>query len=749
MASPKLHLQQDFISLVLSTARSTSKKKLKKKQIKKTNPQRLHDFLDNHHLDLNFEIGNQSPLSLAAKDPTTLHTLLCHKNVDVNLRFRDGRTCLFAAVEATQTESLRLLIHNGATINHKDNMGRSPLALAAELGHDDHAKILVEANADISSADEQMYTPITGAILNHRNEVLEFLLSKTVGTPTYHDRYGRSPLVIAAEVGNIQGMRLLIRTKISGKLSFNESERSLLIWTIISRDLDMVQLLLEADSNLVNHRVKGRTPLSVAAETGEAGMMRQLIDAGADPNAADEKIWPPLSTLTFKNRIPRKSTLLEIDNYATSHIGTCQTPLHLTVRLGHQKGLELLLKFVADVNLKDSQGRTELAWAVEKGRLMTVETILNAQGVEVDCHDVHGQTPFLMAARLGKVDILTKLFDSGANINSEDKQQMTPLAWAVKTKQRKVVGILLDLPGIGVDQPNNDGRTPFSLAAELGLIPIMQLLLKKQADPHKVDYYGHSAFWWIFKSRDWPEPRLTDSTVGNPFDFYFLVNDLPEPNKKDPSGRNWLSWAACCGDAEIVDYLLQNEAVDANIRDDAQDPFSRTPLIWALERGEETIIDLLKEHDNMSLHLLVQGARSTSRDKALQLIRALIQAKYNVNQRDFKGRMPLHLACLGADKDVVLELINAAADINCKDHAGKTPLQYALGVKCKRAVQLLLNSPSVDLKPVTSKEWFNLEPMRAPWVQITKRANTLGFDIEFVSGTLRDWLPGPKESRLW
>ncbi|KAF9888944.1 hypothetical protein FE257_008113 [Aspergillus nanangensis] len=734
-----LRLQRDFLSLVFSTVKQTKNRK--------RNTRRLHTFLDNPYVDLNFEIDGVSPLSLATKESKILDILLRRKDVDVNFCLSEGRTCLFAAVQANRLESLELLIQNGALVNHKDNEGRNPLALAAELGHYDLVEILVEANADIGSTDEQMYTPITRAILGQRNEILEYLLSQSIEFPTNHDRYGRTPLIIAAGAGNIQGMQLLIKTKTSSDL-FNESERSLLVWAIIRRDLDTVQLLLEADPSLVNQRVKGRTPLSVAAETGEVGIMRQLIDAGADPNAADEKTWPPLSALRFENHIPDQSTLLAIENYASSHIGTCQTPLHLTARLGHQKGLELLLKLVADVNLKDNQGRTALARAVEKGHPMTVETLLNAQGVEVDCHDVHGQTPFAMAARLGEVGILKKLFDSGANINSEDMQKVTPLAWAVMERRQSVIEVLLDLPGIGVDQPNNDGRTPFSLAAEQGLIPIMQLLLDKQADPHQFDRHGNNAFGWIFKRRDKPEPRLINTAVGNPFELHILVKNLPEPNKKDQSGRNWLSCAALYGDTEIVGNLLQNEAVDVNIRDDAQESFSRTPLIWALERGDETIIDLLKERDNISLHLLVQEGRSILHYKALQLIGTLIQANYDVNQRDFKGRTPLHLACLEADGDAVLDMINAGAGMNSRDYAGKIPLQYALEVRCKRAVRLLLNAPSTYLEPVLSNEWFNLDPKRASWIQITKRANGLGFDFELISDTLCDWLPGPKESRL-
>ncbi|KAE8366569.1 hypothetical protein BDV27DRAFT_155844 [Aspergillus caelatus] len=56
--------------------------------------------------------------------------------------------------------------------------------------------------------------------------------------------------------------------------------------------------------------------------------------------------------------------------------------------------------------------------------------------------------------------------------------------------------------------------------------------------------------------------------------------------------------------------------------------------------------------------------------------------------------------------------------------------------------------PSADLKPVLSDEWFNLGPKRASWIQITKRAHSLGFDFELINDTYCDWLPEPKESRL-
>ena len=46
--------------------------------------------------------------------------------------------------------------------------------------------------------------------------------------------------------------------------------------------METVQLLLEADNSLANHRVKGRTLLSIAIELRDVGITKLLINIGAD-----------------------------------------------------------------------------------------------------------------------------------------------------------------------------------------------------------------------------------------------------------------------------------------------------------------------------------------------------------------------------------------------------------------------------------------------------------------------------------
>lgn len=724
----------------------------------KKNIKRLENYLRNPFLDINFQIDGISPLAKATSEWRVLNELLQHEGIDLNFRNCDGRTSLFFAVDCPRTDSLRLLINKGALLDQRDNEGRTPLSLAAELGRLDHVKVLVESNADINSADSKSWTPLFWAVSSQHLETAKYLLNQDVNSD-HQDVNGQTPLAIAAATGNAESIRCLIDTKAKGRRIIG-IERDLLLWAIFHQDIVTVQLLLKADESLANHRVKGRTPLSMATELGDIGITKLLIDAGADVHALDEIRWPTLSKWLFETYLPPDEILQQIEHFSANYHPTKQPPLLLAAEFQCVDILQVLLDANASVNSVDVKKWTALAWAVEKRHDAVVEILLEIPGISVDSRDATGRTPLIMAARLGEMKILNQLLKSNAVINSEDEEKWTSLSWAVANGHEQTVEFLLRAPGVCVDHQDGQGRTPFSLAAERGFIQIMHLLIENGADPHVPDNEGHTGFWWFLKARHdlfiRSPNHLSRPGLGgtvNPFSLQALICALPIPNKKDQSGRNWLSWAAEYGDDEVVRYFLEVEdkadKVDINICDGTEDTFSRTPLIWALEGGNEAVVDLLKDGDTISLHLLVEGISSIKQEKVLGLVITLLQAGYNPNQPDQKGRTPLHLACLEGSQELVSALIKANADPRSRDHTGEIPLQYALKARSKAVVDLLLNAPSTDLKPVRSKEWFAMGNKEPSWIQITRRSRSHGFELELINDLECDWLPRAKETRLW
>ena len=105
-------------------------------------------------------------------------------------------------------------------------------------------------------------------------------------------------------------------------------------------ETEAIKELLEAglDPNPVNDH--GLTPLTVATALGHTDIMRILLDAGVDPN------W------TSKNE----------------YYPCMATPLHWAAYLGHTNAVTALLEGGADKNAATKNGETPINWANAAGR---------------------------------------------------------------------------------------------------------------------------------------------------------------------------------------------------------------------------------------------------------------------------------------------------------------------------------------------------------------------------------------------
>jgi ankyrin repeat protein len=657
--------------------------------------------------------------------------------LDVNFEI-DGVSPLAKAASESQVLK-KLLQHEGTDLNFCNCNGRTGLFFATECRRTDSLRLLIRK----------------GALLDQR------------------DNEGRTSLSLAAELGHLDHLQILVDSNANVELADRQGWTPL-FWAVSTQHDETVEYLLSNPNVNSEHQdVKGQTPLLIAAEARNFGILRSLIDAKMERRQIpiierDLLIWA-----IFQRDIETAKLLLHADESLANQRVKGRTPLSMATELGDVSMTSLLIDAGADVHALDKTRWPSLSGLLFDSYLPPDNILQQIEQFPAKHHPTK-QSPLLLAAKFGRVEILqellsvnarldknkiiNKLLGTNAAINSEDDQRWTSLSWAVTSGHQQTAEFLLELPGAFVDHQDGQGRTPFSLAAERGYVEIMILLINNRANPHVPDKEGHTGFWWFLKARhdlsiSSPSPVCRPNIGGsvNPFRLLSLIEALPNPNQKDRNGRNWLSWAAEYGDEEVVQYFLQSEGkvekVDINIRDGTEDTFSRTPLIWALEGENEAVINLLKDDDTSSLHLLIEGRSSVEQGKVLSLVTTLLKAGCKLDQPDQKGRTSLHLACRTGNQKLVSALINAKANLNSEDHTGKTPLQYALEERSKAVVDLLLNAPSTDLKPVSSQEWFNLGDNRPSWVQIT-RTQRQGFELELINELEYDWLPGPNESRL-
>jgi ankyrin repeat protein len=175
----------------------------------------------------------------------------------------------------------------------------------------------------------------------------------------------------------------------------------------------VVALLLAAEAVEV--------PLSMAAEQGDEKVVKALLDAGADPNAAHRTQLRPLIAAT-KGR----------------HAGV----------------VALLIEAGADPN-----PGSPIFIAVHHGDEGIIGSILSAGGrLDLTCTYGHDEKPLALAAVQSKgnqLAILKLLLDAGVDPNAGHRVGVTALMHACEEGNHPVVRLLLDTAGIDIQRRRN------------------------------------------------------------------------------------------------------------------------------------------------------------------------------------------------------------------------------------------------------------------------------------------------------
>lgn len=136
-------------------------------------------------------------------------------------------------------------------------------------------------------------------------------------------------------------------------------------------------------------------------------------------------------------------------------------------------------------------------WACENDKAMfaTVTTILEyvvRNGVDLDLAEtMNGCTPLQLAAGHNKMNFATLLLNLGANINGPQGRAGFTLHYALCSRNKAMVNLLLER-GVRVDD-SLPGRSILVSAIKMELGDLVPLLFEKGADIHQTGPVGESA----------------------------------------------------------------------------------------------------------------------------------------------------------------------------------------------------------------------------------------------------------------
>ncbi len=105
------------------------------------------------------------------------------------------------------------------------------------------------------------------------------------------------------------------------------------------------------------------TRLMRASASGEVGSVQELLEGGADPNAANERGETALSLAAQFGRTEVIALLLGRGALVDAPDTDGVTPLMKAARFGREEAVEELLRGGADRERKDREGRDAASWA--------------------------------------------------------------------------------------------------------------------------------------------------------------------------------------------------------------------------------------------------------------------------------------------------------------------------------------------------------------------------------------------------
>ncbi|OHT16718.1 hypothetical protein TRFO_12977 [Tritrichomonas foetus] len=337
---------------------------------------------------------------------------------------------------------------------------------------------------------------------------------------------------------------------------------------------------------------------------------------------------------------------------------------------------KLNLKLALHENIKD-EDLTPFIYCVDNGQLDIAKLILSFQKVD---HQTKNQAEQILPKfsknnETKKVKMILKL--KGIDYDCNNKSGETPFFYAVQNKNVKIAKMLLRYAN-GIEKKNKSNRT-----YDIAIKSINEDMLANLEPPIIIDKLADVYFLIeMFRSNDMD---LIMKTINEKrIDYHKCISIHRE---------NPLHIACLNRNLPLVKKLLTLSPDLINITDDEGD----TPLHMAISVGSFEIAKLLIDSkanvyitDNSGNYPIHTAARCGQNQIFEYLLKNDPQLGYLINQKN--GYTPLHYACM-CNNYAMVNILKATpvVDIHILDHKGFEAYRYT---SRKKIVRLLTNNPS-------------------------------------------------------
>lgn len=188
------------------------------------------------------------------------------------------------------------------------------------------------------------------------------------------------------------------------------------------------------------------------------------------------------------NWIKKSFYLIVLIGFSTAHAGSYDDFFQAISR-NNASAVEQLLERGIDPNTPNPAGIPALMLALKLPTSEVAEALLARPDIHVEVRNAEDESPLMLAALDGKLEICQTLIERDADVN---KPGWAPLHYAATNSHIPVMQLLLDHHAY-IDAASPNGSTPLMMAAMYGNASAVKLLLESGADPSLKNDLGLTA----------------------------------------------------------------------------------------------------------------------------------------------------------------------------------------------------------------------------------------------------------------
>ena len=290
---------------------------------------------------------------------------------------------------------------------------------------------------------------------------------------------GNNALLLATQNGRAGALQALIKEGVAIDV-VDKNKRSALTLAAMNRDFIMVRDLLQAGANPNIYDIHGNHALYYAVFQDHAELVRLLAHSGSESHAGNEFGESVLTVLQAVR-----------DTNAYRHVMGIK-PRQRTLDVLYESlltcDLRVLKAAIAngrDPNWATRDGRSALMFAAHNGDTAAVAFLLESKA-DVNATDRNGKTALMFAVSRGRTEVVKQLIAAEAEVNAVTLDRITPLRIALENDD-EAVSTLLVRAGANILAQRADG-TPVRLkASKLAFNRSRKQLKKLKMNPYSFD----------------------------------------------------------------------------------------------------------------------------------------------------------------------------------------------------------------------------------------------------------------------